>query len=245
MIRIGKKIHTDPYLIDLENLERLCDFVTKYADVCAIKIVSYTQKEKEVREFTSFSELLSLKEVIKYKICKMTLRGYKDKKEIITLDFTNPTRKIFPFIEPATLKSTFIIEGEEDFEKFLAEYEEKIESVVSYKRVAYKMLYSFQPSFVASLFTAVYVLSLSRQGAEASLLVLASVLFFLTLSTLANFFFYPFLYIYNPLIKFDLELVTQNSYKIYLNLLARSLRDNSKLLFLSILVGLGLVFYLI
>ncbi len=245
MRRTGKKNHTDPFLLTLENLKSLYDFLLKYADTCIFEVVNFSLKGKEVREFDSYEDFLTHKHLIKFKINRLTVRCYKDKREVISLKFNNPIKKILPFISPHTLKTNFSVEGESEYLKFISEYSEIVEKMVSNKRLAYTMLYAFQPSFFAALLGAFYILPVAVLGSEKShaILFLDFIFLFLLFSMIVNLVFYPFLYIYNPLIHFEFDIEYKKSFIIYFNAIISFLKENSWLLLLAIVLALSVFFY--
>ncbi len=249
MKRIGKKFHTQPFILNLEKFEKLYAFLMSYADSCFIEILNITDKEKEIREFKNLEEFLLLKENITSKIYRLTLKAYKNKKKIISLEFINPTEKIFPFIDPYTLKSNFSIEcadaekNEEEYKKFILEYFEVIESLISYKRVSYKMLYAFMPSFFASVFSFVSLLPLTKQEESVLILFLVFIVIYLIYSTLVNLLLYPFLYLHNPLINFDFGLEKKRKFKIYYSPVFYFFKDNSKYLLLGLFTASTVLFF--
>ncbi len=242
MQKKGKLFYTDPFVIDLEKLEDLYNFILSHTENCFIEVVSVSPREKEVRKFNSFEEFSALKNVIKTRISKLRFKGYKDNKEIIKLEFINPKGKIFPFLNSYTFKSYFKIEGEKEFDVFLASYKEKVESMFCYRRMAYMSLHAFLTSFFAVLFTTIYALMLVRnEESTYTILLVSSVLFFL-FSIAFNIFFCPFLYLHNPLVKFELGINYENNKGMYFKILSTFIVNNAKQIFFALLSAIAVYF---
>ncbi len=242
MIRTDKKHHTDPFLINNENLQVLSEFILNYADECKIEVINYTSKAKEVREFARIEEFFAMKDLISGRISKFIFKGFKGKKQTISLEFKNPTVKIFPYIEPFTLKSSFSIENEDIFLAFSKEYDEIITKIIDYRRISYKILFSFVPAFFAAMFAAMsFLTALARNDGSAGFAF--PLLVFLLFSTIFNVLFYPILYIYKPLISFDLNIDMGNIYGAYFNAVKGFLRKNFRYFAIVIVTILIVIFF--
>ncbi len=243
MYRRGKINHTEPFLINKETLKSLYDFILEYAENCTIEVVSFSKKGKEIREFSSYNEFMSLKHLILYKVSKLSLKGYEEQKEILSFVFSNPSKKILPFINPCTLKTTFSMHGEEEYNNFLLKYKDFIESITNYRRVAYTILYSFLPSFIAAILTSLYLLPFVKQEQGILTILLVLVFLFLVFSMVANLFVYPILYMHNPLVAYDFDIANKNNIRLYFSLVYNMLKENSSLLFVGIITGLTVLLF--
>ncbi len=241
MIYTKTKVHTDPYLLTNSKIKTAYDFVLNYADTCLIETQNFHQKEVQI--YRNFDDFLHEKSKRKNKLDGFTIRAYTKDEEIISLAFNNPKKKIFPFIDPHTLESNISIQDKDKYAKFMNDYEEKIESLVSYKRVSYKILYSFLPSFFAALFTAMYMISLAKYERSTIENLLTLILAFLLFSILANIIIYPFLYMHNPLVQFEKELKKKRNIYSCIHSFVSYFKDNAKAFFIGTLTALSLFFY--
>ena len=241
MIRVGKKFHTTPFIINTKNLEELYNLVLEYSDVCIIEVINFANKEREIRQFKSLDEFHSMKNLIISRINKFILKGYKGKELILSFEFDNSTNKFFPLISPCTLKSNFSIDGEEEYQKFVFKYSETINCLVSHEKNVPRFCWSMGIMFLAM---AMAIAMISDKAHSMSIVdLLATTLFlFLCYSIALNIMLYPGIYYFNPLITFNIDINRQGSFiKNYFRI-KDFFTTNAQLLLVATISGLVVMF---
>ncbi len=211
MERGGKKVHREPFLIDLYNLKKLYELVENYSDKCVIETINFVKQQREFRRFDSFEDFIKSKQFITTKVTSLTLKGYRNQRENIDLEFTIPREKYFHFLSSHTLKSSFTIESECSYSDFILEYNQTINEIIDHKRYAIERTYSEFITVFVSLVSLTYIYSMYSNITLENFIIAFAILY--TVWGIGfHLIFYSFIYLFKPLIsfKFNINPVLKN-----------------------------------